>query len=170
MEKPTELPMTNPSLTRGSHQAQWLQKVFWTMVYVQKNGWKWQPSHWWQIFHWQEEAIEHNGCKRCFEQWWAYAYSSDGEDDSFHCMGLQMVCFERRPTASHSEACKYLNLINKQSIKFKSSKTQSKLPSMMQAQIQATNVRWGGANLKSLVPCLMSMPNTTIRNNQLSTL
>ncbi len=44
-------------------------------------------------------------------------------------------------------------------------KTQSKLPSMMQAQIWATNVIWGGTTFKSLLPCLVSMPNTTICDN-----
>ncbi len=46
--------------------------------------------------------------------------------------------------------------------------TQSKLPIMMQTHLQATNMRWGGTTLKSLQPCLVSMPNTTIRDNWLS--
>ncbi len=41
-------------------------------------------------------------------------------------------------------------------------------PIMMQTQIRATNMRWGGMTLKSLQPCLVSMPNTTICHNQLS--
>ncbi len=43
--------------------------------------------------------------------------------------------------------------------------TQSKLPIMIQTQIRATNMRWGGMTLKSLQPCLVLMPNTTIYNN-----
>ncbi len=35
----------------------------------------------------------------------------------------------------------------------------------MQTQIQATNMRWGGTTLKSLQPCLLSLPNTTICHN-----
>ncbi len=45
---------------------------------------------------------------------------------------------------------------------------QSKPPIMMQTQIQATNMRWGGTALKSLQPCLVSMPSTTICDNWLS--
>ncbi len=63
--------------------------------------WKRRPIRRWRTFHQQEGAIKHNGCKRCFEQWWAYAYFSDGKDDSFCHMGFRKVCFERRPTASH---------------------------------------------------------------------
>ncbi len=39
---------------------------------------------------------------------------------------------------------------------------------MMQTQIRATNMRWGGTTLKSLQPCLVSMPNTTNCHNWLS--
>ncbi len=46
--------------------------------------------------------------------------------------------------------------------------TLSKLPIMMQMQIWATNMRWGGKNLKSLQLCLVPMPNTTIRHSWLS--
>ncbi len=38
---------------------------------------------------------------------------------------------------------------------------------MMQTQIQATNMRWGGTTLKSLEPCLVPMLNTTIRHGWL---
>ncbi len=41
-------------------------------------------------------------------------------------------------------------------------RTLSKLPIMMQTQIRATNMRWGGTTFKSLQPSLMPMPNTTI--------
>ncbi len=61
-----------------------------------------------------------------------------------------------------------LNLMKNQSICLNASITQSKLPIMMQTQIQATNMRWGGTTLKSLQPCLVSMPNTTIHDNWLS--
>ncbi len=46
--------------------------------------------------------------------------------------------------------------------------TLSKLPIMIQTQIQATNMRWGGMTLKNLQPCLMPMPNTTIHDIWLS--
>ncbi len=49
-----------------------------------------------------------------------------------------------------------------QSTSLNASITLSKLPIVMQTQIQATNMRWGGTTLKSLQPCLVSMPNTTI--------
>jgi hypothetical protein len=39
---------------------------------------------------------------------------------------------------------------------------------MIQTQIRATNMRWGGTTLKSSQPCLVLMPNTTIRDNWLS--
>ncbi len=61
-----------------------------------------------------------------------------------------------------------LNLMKNQSICFNASITQSKLPIMMQTQIQATNMRWGGMTLKSLQPCLVSIPYTTICDNWLS--
>ncbi len=61
-----------------------------------------------------------------------------------------------------------LELDVNQSICFNASVTQSKLPIMMQTQIRATNMRWGGMTLKSLQPCFVSMPNTTIRDNWLS--
>ncbi len=46
--------------------------------------------------------------------------------------------------------------------------TLSKLPTIMQTQIRAANMRWGGTTLKSLQPCLMPMPNTTICHSWLS--
>ncbi len=58
-----------------------------------------------------------------------------------------------------------LNLMQNQSICFNASITQSKLPVMMQTQIQATNMRWGGTTLISLQPCLVSMPKITILDN-----
>jgi hypothetical protein len=61
-----------------------------------------------------------------------------------------------------------LNLMWYQSTCLNALITLSKLPIMMQTQIQATNMRWGGMTLKSLQPCLVSMPNTTICHNWLS--
>ncbi len=43
--------------------------------------------------------------------------------------------------------------------------TLSKFPTMMQTQIQATNMRWGGTTFKSSQPCLMPMPNTVISHS-----
>ena len=61
-----------------------------------------------------------------------------------------------------------LNLMWNQSTCLNALITLSKFPIMMQTQIQATNMRWGGATLKSLQPCLVSMLNTTICHNWLS--
>jgi hypothetical protein len=58
-----------------------------------------------------------------------------------------------------------LNLMNNQLTCLNASITLSKLPIMMQTQIQATNMRWGGTTLKSLQACLVPMPNTTICHN-----
>jgi hypothetical protein len=52
-----------------------------------------------------------------------------------------------------------LNLMWNKPTCLNASITQSKLPIMMQTQIRATNMGWGGATLKSLQPCLMPMPN-----------
>jgi hypothetical protein len=60
------------------------------------------------------------------------------------------------------------NLMWNQSICLNASITLSKLPIMLQTQIQATNMRWGGRTLKSSQPCLMPMPNTTICHSWLS--
>ncbi len=61
-----------------------------------------------------------------------------------------------------------LNLMWNQSTCLDASITLTKLPIMMQTQIQATNMRWGGMTLKSLQPCLIPMPNTTIDHSWLS--
>ncbi len=61
-----------------------------------------------------------------------------------------------------------LNLMWSQSTCLNASKTLSKLPVMMETQIWATNMRWGGTTLKSSQPCLMPMPNTTIGHSWLS--
>ncbi len=61
-----------------------------------------------------------------------------------------------------------LNLMWNQSTCLNASILLSKHPIMMQTQIWATNMRWGGPTLKSLQPCLVPMPNTTICNNWLS--
>ncbi len=61
-----------------------------------------------------------------------------------------------------------LNLMWNQSTCLNASILLSKLPIMMQTQIQATNMRWGGMTLKSLQPCLVPMQNTTIPHNWLS--
>ncbi len=58
-----------------------------------------------------------------------------------------------------------LNLMWNQQTCLNPSITLSKLKFMMQTQIQATNMRWKGTTLKSLQPCLMTMPNTTICHN-----
>ncbi len=55
-----------------------------------------------------------------------------------------------------------VNLMWNQSTCLNESKTLSKLPIMMQTQIWATNIRWGGTTLKGLQPCLVPMSNTTI--------
>ncbi len=46
--------------------------------------------------------------------------------------------------------------------------TLSKIPIMMQTQIRATNMRWGGMTFQSLQPCLVPMPNTVIGHSWLS--
>ncbi len=61
-----------------------------------------------------------------------------------------------------------LNLMWNQSICLNASITLSKLPIMMQTQIRATNMRWGGTTLKTLQPCLVPMSNTTIGHSWLS--
>ncbi len=61
-----------------------------------------------------------------------------------------------------------LNLMSNQSTCLNASITLSGLPIMMQTQIIATNMRWGGTTLKSLQPCLVPMLNTTIHHNWLS--
>ncbi len=61
-----------------------------------------------------------------------------------------------------------LNLMWYQSTCLNASITLSKFPIMMQAQIQATNMRWGGTTLKCLQPCLMPMSNTAIGHSWLS--
>ncbi len=61
-----------------------------------------------------------------------------------------------------------LNLTWNQSTCLNASITLSKLPIMMQTQIQAINMRWGGTTLKSSQPCLMPMPNSTICHSWLS--
>ncbi len=61
-----------------------------------------------------------------------------------------------------------LNLISNQSTCLNASITLSGFPSLMQTQIRATNMRWGGMTLISLQPCLVPMLNTTIHHNQLS--
>ncbi len=61
-----------------------------------------------------------------------------------------------------------LNLMYIQPTCLNASITLSKLPIMMQTQIQGTNMRWRGMTLKSLQPCPMLMPNITICHNWLS--
>ncbi len=61
-----------------------------------------------------------------------------------------------------------LNLMNNQSACLNTSITLSRLPIMMQTQIWATKMRWGGLTLKSSQPCLVQMPNTTMCYNWLS--
>ncbi len=61
-----------------------------------------------------------------------------------------------------------LNLMWKQSTCLNASITLSKLPIMMQTQIWATNMRWGGTTLLNLQPCLVPMSNTTIGHSWLS--
>jgi hypothetical protein len=61
-----------------------------------------------------------------------------------------------------------LNLMWNQSTCLNASIPLSKLPIMMQIQIRATNMRWGGMILKSLQPCHVPMPNTTISHSWLS--
>ncbi len=61
-----------------------------------------------------------------------------------------------------------LMLMWNQSACLNASITLSKLPIMMQTQIRATNMRWGGKTLKSLQPCLVPIPNTTIHHSWLS--
>ncbi len=48
-----------------------------------------------------------------------------------------------------------LNLMWNQSTCLNASITLSKFPIMMQTQIRATNMRWGGTTLTSLQPCLV---------------
>ncbi len=62
----------------------------------------------------------------------------------------------------------WLELMNNQLTCLNTSVTLSGLPIMMQTQIQATNMRWQETPLKSLQPCLVPMPNTTICHNWLS--
>ncbi len=61
-----------------------------------------------------------------------------------------------------------LNLIRNQSTCLNASITLFKLPIMMQTQIRATDMRWGGRTLKGLQPCLVPMPNPTICHSWLS--
>ncbi len=61
-----------------------------------------------------------------------------------------------------------LNLMWNQSTCLNASITLSKLPIMIQTQIRATNMRWGGTTFKKSQPCLVPMPNTTICNKWLS--
>jgi hypothetical protein len=58
-----------------------------------------------------------------------------------------------------------LNLMNNQLTCLNASITLSVFPIMMKTQIGATNMRLGGMTLKSLKPCLVPMPNTTIYHN-----
>ncbi len=68
---------------------------------------------------------------------------------------------DNRPTIN-------LNLIQNQSTCLNASITPSKLPIMMQTQIRATSMRWGGTTLKTLQPCLVPISNTTIGHSWLS--
>ncbi len=61
-----------------------------------------------------------------------------------------------------------LKLMSNQSTCLNASITLSKLPIMMQTQIQSTNMRWGGTTLKSLQPCLVPILNITIPHYWLS--
>ncbi len=61
-----------------------------------------------------------------------------------------------------------LNLMWNQSTCLNASITLSKFPIMMQTQIRATKMRWGGTTFKSLQPCLMPIPNTVIGHSWLS--
>ncbi len=61
-----------------------------------------------------------------------------------------------------------LNLMWNQSTCLNASITQSKFPIMMQTQIRATNMRWGGMTSKSSQPCLVPMSNTVIGHSWLS--
>ncbi len=75
--------------------------------------------------------------------------------------GREIVARDNRPTID-------LNLMRNQSTCLNASITLSKLPIMMQKQIRATNMRWGGATLKILQPCLVPIPNITICHSWLS--
>ncbi len=61
-----------------------------------------------------------------------------------------------------------LNLMWNHSTCLNASITQSKFPIIMQTQIRATNMRWGGMTLKSLQPCLVPMSNIAIGHSWLS--
>ncbi len=61
-----------------------------------------------------------------------------------------------------------LNVMWNQLTCLNASITLSKLPIMMQTQIQATNMRWGGTTLTSLQPFLAPMSNTAIGHSWLS--
>ncbi len=74
----------------------------------------------------------------------------------------------RRNLATHNHPTIDLNLMWNQSTCLNSWITPSKLPIMMHTQIRATNMRWGGKTLKSLQPCLVPIPNTTIYHSWLS--
>ncbi len=82
-------------------------------------------------------------------------------DDQFWTTWREIFAIDDHPTID-------LNLMNNQSTCLNASITLSVLPIMMQTQIRATNMRWGGTTLKSLQPCLVPMPNTTICHNWLS--
>ncbi len=73
-----------------------------------------------------------------------------------------------RNLAKGNRLTNYLNLMWNQPTCLNASITLSKLPIMMQTQIQAPNMRWGGTTLKSSQPCLVPMPNTAICHNWLS--
>ncbi len=60
------------------------------------------------------------------------------------------------------------NLTWNQLICLNASITLCKLPKMIQTQIRATNMRWGGTNLKNLLSCLVPMSNTAIGHSWLS--
>ncbi len=74
----------------------------------------------------------------------------------------------KRNLAIDNHATIDLNLMQNQSTCLNALTTLSKLPIMMQTQIRATNMRWGGTTLKSLQPCLVPIPNTTIGHSWLS--
>ncbi len=84
-------------------------------------------------------------------------------DDQIWMTGREILqeITDNRPTF-------YLNLMWNQLTCLNASITLSNFPIMMQAQIWATIMRWGGMLLKGLQPFLVPMLNTTISHSKLS--
>ncbi len=87
MSSPEEWPSFKELLSPIERMQSGLAALFVTPS--QKKQWRWRPIWRWWTFHQQEEAIKPDGFKRIFEQLWAYAYSSNGEDDSFCRLGMR---------------------------------------------------------------------------------